>query len=302
MVSVVRITVSLGAVLACASPLAFAQPRVTVAAEQVKAPAQRGTAGNVNISPKRVVFGDKERGSTVILFNQGAAPATYALELVDHFMDAEGAVREPKEGEALPAGVRSARSMIGFTPRRVTLAPGQSQIVKLRVQRPQNLAAGEYRTHLTVTTLPPADAGLTAQQAVDPARGQLAFRVVAVYRLSIPLIVRQGPADVQAKIASAKFIRQQPDVPPGVSAVDVEMVRQGASSLYGDVEVHASNGKKSELVGRVRGAAVYPEVDRRMVRVSLARPVQRNERLSVTYRDDDTRSGQPIAQADVAVR
>jgi hypothetical protein len=55
-------------------------------------------------------------------------------------------------------------------------------------------------------------------------------------------------------------------------------------------------------VGRVRGAAVYPEVDRRTIRVSLARPLQRSERLSVTYRDDDTRSGQTIAKADVPAR
>ena len=296
-----RVVVSFGVILACASPPATAQAPAQPRSPTVR-PETGGAGGNVNISPKRVIFREKDRGTTVVLFNQGSGTTTYALELADHYMDAGGAVREPAQGQPLPAAVHSARSMVTFAPHRVTLAPGQSQIVKIRLQRPANLPAGEYRTHLAVTNLPPAEAGLTAQQAFDPTGRRLAFQVVALYRISIPLIVRQGPADVQARIAGARFVPQQTNVARGLSAVDVDLVRQGASSLYGDVEVHASNGKKSELVGRMRGAAVYPEVERRTVRVALARPVQRSERLSVTYRDDDTRSGQPIAKADVLVR
>jgi hypothetical protein len=99
MVWTLRITASLGVLLACATPLAKAQPPgVTTAKIEV----DRGGGGNVNISPKRVVFSEKDRGSTVVLFNQGAAPTTYAIDLADHYMDADGSVREPSDGKPLP--------------------------------------------------------------------------------------------------------------------------------------------------------------------------------------------------------
>src|SRR3712207_6691900 len=132
MVPFSRVGVAFGVILACVSPPAIAQaptPAPTISAE---APGSSG--GNVNISPKRVVFAEKDRSASIVLCNQGPGPAPYAPELADHYMDAEGAVREPAPGQPLPAAVHSAKPMLTFAPRRVTLAPGQSQIVKIRVQ------------------------------------------------------------------------------------------------------------------------------------------------------------------------
>ena len=63
---------------------------------------------------------------------------------------------------AFAGAVKSAKAMITYTPRRVVLEPHSSQVVRLRVLRPPDLAAGEYRTHLTVTAVPSEDTGVTA--------------------------------------------------------------------------------------------------------------------------------------------
>lgn len=265
----------------------------------VSASAQSGP--DANLSPKRVVLDPSERAATVFVFNQGDRPATYTVELVDRLMRPDGQIvaladLSPQERAAAQARLRSAREMVQFTPRRVTLGPNQSQAVRIRAQRPGGLAEGEYRTHLTVTAVPPADAGVTAEQAVNPAAGEVGVRVNALFGLSIPVIVRQGRPDVRARLENVRYTRG--DTGPTAS---VEVVREGASSVYGDVEVRAAGrvGRSGTVLGRVRGVGVYPEIERRTIRVPLSRAPGAGERLEAVFLDDDTRSGQVLASTAV---
>lgn len=266
---------------------------------------------DLNITPKRIVAETAGRTATVYIFNRGSAPATYAITLVDRAMTPDGQIRPVDEVAAAPGGapivaaLKSAAPLIIYTPRRVTLAGGESQTVRMRILRPGDLPAGEYRTHLTVTTLPPETAGLTAAQAAaPPAAGQLAVNVISLFSLSIPVIVRQGPPDVRAAIEGLAL---HPAVSGGDSdapksgrggVLFLELVRQGASSLYGDVEVRAMNGAKAgPLIGGVRGVAVYTEVPRRALNVPLTRQPTPGERLAASFHDDDTRPGAVLATA-----
>ncbi len=274
-----------------------------IAALGAAASAQVGA--DANISPKRVVFAAGDRSATVFVFNQGGAAATYSVETVERIMRPDGqivALAELPDAEraAAAALLRSAGPMVQFTPRRVTLQPNQSQAIRVRALRPAGLAAGEYRTHLTVTAVPPEDAGLTAEQALNPAAGEVGVRVTALFSLSIPVIVRSGPADVRVAVENPRIAAAEAGgTAQGGQAVTMELVRQGASSVYGDVEVHAAGAGRGrdEVIGRVRGVGVYPEIDRRSIRIPLVRAPARGERLSVVFRDDDTRSGEALATA-----
>jgi hypothetical protein len=243
---------------------------------------------DLNISPKRVVLDQGERSATVYVFNQGDRPATYRITLVDRQMAPDGDIVDA--GAAAPA--RSARSLIEYTPRVITLEPKRSQAIRIRVRRPE--APGEYRSHLTVTPQPTEDAGLTAAQAAAEARSDaLAVRVVALFSLSIPVIVRSGPVEARAIIEKPAIVPgRTPTVPPSVT---LDLVRQGTGSLYGDVEIYAGQGKGERQVGRVRGIAVYPEIARRSFTAALSGAVNHGEKLRIIYRDDDVRPGTELA-------
>ena len=176
---------------------------------------------NLNISPSRIVFAPNMRSATVLVFNTGSAPATYNVSVVDRVMTPEGAIVAAADADKTPAAaasltrLKSAKDMIVFTPHRVVLAPGESQTIRIVVLRPDTLANGDYRTHLTVTAVPPADEGLTAEQAADQAAGSLSVRLMALFSLTIPLIVRQGPPDAAAAISDIAY---KPPIPGGPAA------------------------------------------------------------------------------------
>lgn len=256
---------------------------------------QASQAADLNISPKRLVFSSDNRSATVYVFNRGSAGATYSIDLVDRIMLQDGqimALGEVKKGadtDAIVARLKSARELITFSPRRVTLGPGESQIIRVRVLTPPNLPAGEYRSHFTVTTLPPENLGVTAEQIAQPAEGQLSMTVVSLLSLSIPLIVRQDTPAGKAELAALKLTPNPgrgSTQPP--ATLDLALTRSGSGSIYGSLEVLAQKGSgKGEPLGGIKGIAVYPELEQRPVSIGLSRLPTSGERLTVRFVEDD---------------
>jgi hypothetical protein len=138
--------------------------------------------------------------------------------------------------------------------------------------------------------------GLTAEAAAGPAgQNQLRFQINALFGLSIPLIVRTGDPDVRAAIENAKV---QTITTAGVATpvVAFDLVRQGSSSLFGNVEVRKAGETKGDPLGIARGVGVYPEIDRRAVQVPLSRALTPGEKVDITFIDDDTSPGKVIAK------
>jgi hypothetical protein len=192
--------------------------------------------------------------------------------------------------------------MILFTPHRVVLQGGSSQVVRLQVLRPVGLPAGEYRAHLTVRELPPETAGLTADQAAANETGSLSVNITTLLAISIPVIVRQGAADIRAGVEGAHYVvADEPagaarGAPAKIATVSLQLVRQGQSSLFGDVEIRkVVGGRPGELVGLLRGVGVYPEVDRRTVEVTLSRIPQPGAQLAIAFRPEGAPPGDAVA-------
>ena len=186
-------------------------PMPASAQDEAPAPAPVTVGANLNISPKRLTFDRTGKSATVYVFNQGETAATFDVSLVDRIMTSSGQITPLTEARAKPelgdiaAKLKSAQPMLLATPRRVTLQPGKGQTIRVRVNPgAEAQGAGEYRTHLTVTTIPPRDIGLTAEQAALPGEGELKFIVHSVFGVSVPVIVRLGDTDVRAGIENAK--------------------------------------------------------------------------------------------------
>lgn len=265
------------------------------------APAAAVNAGaigaDLNLSPKRVVFDAATHSATVYVFNQGVTPGVYSVDLVDEVMLPDGRIEKVGDAAGDPAAapllarLRSARDLMLVTPRRVSIAPHESQTIRLRAHPPADGAAGEYRTHLIISALPPVDTGLTAEEVGAKGDGKsLSVRVIALYSLAIPVIYRQGAADVRGHIDHLALS-------PEAEALEMDMARDGATSIYGAVEIRAG-GPKGQVLGLVDGVGVYPEVDHRHLKVTLRRRVARGEQLSITWRDQDVKPGALIATSD----
>ncbi len=80
--------------------------------------------------------------------------------------------------------------------------------------------------------------------------------------------------------------------PQMVAAINVTIDRLGRNSVYGNVEVRSGD----EILGAVHGVGVYPEVERRSVKVPLSRPPKPAENLSIVLVDDDTQPGIDLAR------
>ena len=247
---------------------------------------------DLNISPRRVTFDETERSASVYVFNQGDTAATYTVELVDRAMQSDGQIVLASDA---PAGIlgQSASEFIQYTPRRVTLQPRESQVIRIRVRPPASGAAHEYRTHLTVTALPPENTGFTVDQAAAPGADEVSLQVVALFSVSIPLIIREGAIDARAAIERVSRLPALDGAPNG--AVQLDLVRLGANSVYGDVEIYAGTGPAERLVTMVRGVAVYPETPRRSVIAPLAEALPDGVALRIVYKDDDTQPGAQLA-------
>jgi len=285
-------------------PTAPTTPPAPPVAAPVAAPAN---GANLNISPKRVTFDRARRSGTIYIYNQGSAAGTFDIALVDRVMLPDGEILPLADALNNPAAkpiadrVHSAQNVLQVSPRRVTLNPGQGQTIRLRVAAaPTDPSMVEVRSHLTISTLPPRDSGTTAEAAAAAGAGQagLRFQINALLGLSVPAIVRLGEPDIRAGVENARveMLRLGDGKGPPMPVLSLDLVRLGANSLFGNIEVRALGQLRSPSIGLARGVGVYTEIDRRVVHIPLSRAPTPGEHLEVTLTDDDTSPGKLLAK------
>jgi P pilus assembly chaperone PapD len=259
---------------------AEAAPAEDKAAE--KSMVGKGGAGDLMIAPTRVVLDDKRRSADITLNNRGEKEATFRISLVRMRMLENGEyqkVEDTKPGEAY------ADEVIRYSPRQVTLKPGQSQTVKFAVKNLSNVAPGEYRVHAMFRGNPDESKGTDIEQTTTD-NDKIAVRLIPVYGVTIPVIVRHGDLNATASISSAQKQGKK---------VVVTLSRQGNRSLFGDVVV---TNKSGATVGEVRGISVFVPNAKRVVQVELNDEAD-GSGLSASFRERADEGGKVLAEAQV---
>jgi len=297
--------IAIAAILLTGSPVRAEE--LQAAAASPPAIAISTANASLNITPKRLTFSRGERTAAVYIFNRGTSAATFDISLVERVMLPDGSIRGASEAGSDPTlrgpveRLRSAKGMVVATPRRATLAPGAGQTIRVRVSPPVDAASAEYRSHLTVATVPPRDAGVTAEDAASGRGDQLTFRITTIYGLSIPVIIRTGAVDARGEIRNVRLAEAMlsPDglAPPKATlVVKFDLARTGSSSLFGNVEVR---GRGRQPLATARGFGVYTEVESRSIQIPLQRRPARGETLEILFLDDDAAPGRTIARASI---
>lgn len=246
--------------------------------------------------PTRVVFEGNERSAQVELMNNGSSPATYRISLVNRRMDDTGVfspIEEPLPSEWL------ADAMLRYSPRQVTLAPGEGQTVRLMVRKPAGLESGEYRSHLLFSKQPTVDAANTAEGLSAGSEG-IGVQITALVGASIPVIVRHGETNAGVALKELALARDA-----NQTELRFTIERNGNQSVYGDLTVtYAPRGGQAEVVARANGVAVYTPNPVR--RASLALQLDKSTLLTggtleLVYRQPAEDGGKLLGSASLVV-
>lgn len=205
--------------------------------------------GDLLVTPRRIVFEGNKQQEEIILANTGQDTAAYSISFLQYRMTDDGAfkeITEPQPGELF------ADRYLRFFPRSVTLAPGESQVIRMQVRRLPNMAEGEYRSHLYFRAMPKEKP--LGEDDVLPNSTSIGVRLIPIYGVSIPVIIRIG--NLSSKVTITDLAVERKDNQPPV--VHLTLNREGNQSVYSDLGIDyiAPGGEKTN-VGIVRGLAIY---------------------------------------------
>ena len=218
------------------------------------------------ISPTRIAFGERDRVQRVTLINSGSEIKTYRLEWVEQRVNKLGGYE--KLSPAQIARFPIASQYIRFTPRQVTLQPGQRQTIKLLARRGKDIQNKEYRSHLRFTALP------NRTNSASPVAG-VAMKLDLLMSYTIPVVLRNGSLNVSAKIERIEL--QTKTAIPGEAHIVVNLSRQGSMSTTGKlVAFYKPLGTDAETqVAILNGFNFFPDtttISKRVVWPDYVRP------------------------------
>jgi len=218
------------------------------------------------ITPSRVVFEDRTRTEQVTLNNKGNETATYRISFIRQNMTEDGKFVPVEENEE---GLYS-DEIVRYSPRQITLEPGQSQVIRLMLRKPKGLADGEYRSHMLMQALPKTTKS-DISKAVEKGSNEISVEITTIVGVSIPVIVRHGKLNAELKLANARYVKRIDA--NDKSYIELEMNRTGNKSVYGDFRVnYMPESGEPVVVGYVKGVAVYSPNTLRRFQIPLNTP------------------------------
>jgi len=234
--------------------------------------------GNLLITPRRVVFEGNKKNEELNLANTGSDTATFNVSMVQYRMKEDGAFEEIKEPDP---GQNFADKYIRFFPRIVTLAPNESQVVKMQLYRTNDLAPGEYRSHVYFRAVPKVSALGAEEVAADST--SLSVKLIPIFGITIPVIIRVGENTTTVTLTDLSFEMLNDTLP----RLNLSFNRNGNMSIYGDIDVfYIPKSGRGTQVATLRGVAVYTPNLMRRIKMDLNRAEgvdYHSGKLQVTY-------------------
>lgn len=174
-----------------------------------------GVVSVISVTPHRLVIPAGSKTGIVSVVNKSEKERRYTLRMADQVMDESGATW-------LQDGfIYSAAGMTKFVPKEFSVQPGQRQVVRVLVSRPEGLADGDYHSHLVFSEIQP---GEEDKKEVGSKK--------APYGIAMPLVIQQGRIDSAIAIGDVRLgggVFGQPRL------LTVELTRQGNAEATGKI-------------------------------------------------------------------
>jgi len=253
--------------------------------------------GNLLITPRRVVFEGNKRTQDLILANTGIDTAKYNVSIMNYRMREDGSFEEVTIPDP---GQNFADKNLRFFPRSVTLAPRESQVVKMQASRLDQLAPGEYRSHVYFRAVPKQTA--LGSEEVKKDSTTVGVRLIPIFGITIPVIIRVGVSTMKVNLSDLKLEIINDTIP----VLQFAFNRTGNMSVYGDILVeHISPTTVITQVGIVRGIAVYTPNSVRRFQMELDNKAKvdfRSGNLKITYTSQSDTKAEKYAEAILPLR
>ena len=232
-------------------------------------PIAANAAANLLVTPTRIVFEERTRTAQVTLMNNGTEQGDFRISFINQNMTSEGQFKAVKADEK---GM-FANSMVRYSPRQITLAPGQSQVVRLMLRKPRGIIDGEYRSHLLFQSIPKASKS-SIESAVKAKPEGITVEISPIVGISIPVIIRHGKLESKLKLDNAHIIPGDKANP--VPSISVDMHRSGNKSVYGDFRAifTPNDGGDSKIIALANGVAIYTTNAFRQFAVPITRSAE----------------------------
>lgn len=226
-------------------------------------------SANLMVTPTRIVFEERTRTAQVTLMNNGTEQGDFRISFINQNMTDNGQFENVKADEK---GL-FANSMVRYSPRQITLAPGQSQVVRLMLRKPRGLVDGEYRSHLLFQSIPKASKS-SIESAVKSKPEGITVEIIPIVGISIPVIIRQGKLQGELKLDNAHIIPGDKANP--IPSISVDMHRSGNQSIYGDFRAifTPNDGGDSKIIALANGVAIYTTNAFRQFAVPITRSAE----------------------------
>lgn len=239
---------------------------------------------DILITPTQVVFEGKERFAHVTLANTSNKSKSYEIDL--QYLKMKEGTGSYHFSETAFAAFPLADSIV-FAPRRVTLAPGANQRVRLSLRRSGDIPDGDYHAHMRFRAVPE----LLPEEELE---GRLAAQVSINLSYTIPVILRVGSYRDVANIGQISFgqdeITNQPIIKVPVERGDSRYAVLGHLFLY-----FVDQKGNQTLVGEISNANIFPEIVNRTFNVPVRSEIGSGS-LRVLLRHHDLGSGVVYAE------
>ena len=198
----------------------------------------------VLIAPTTVIVDARARTASLLLLNQGEDPAEVEISAFFAYTVTDSSGRlQLHTPDSLPPGLTSAADWIRAYPRRMTIAPGAQQTVRLLVSPPPDLPDGEYWARLAVLARGgriPLDA--TADTTSVNVGLSLEIRTL------LPVLYRKGTVQTGVALTDLRASRIADSV-----VMRGRLERQGNAAMIGTVR-----GELVDSAGKTRAAFEQP--------------------------------------------
>jgi hypothetical protein len=216
--------------------------------------AQTSEGSVLFVAPHRLIILPGEKAETVTVSNKSNEARRYDLMFIDQVMDAKGVTQR------LDTFPYSVQKMVHFQPKRFTLRPGESQVVRVVVDRPGGLADGDYHSHLLFREVPLGEKDKQQNPAQAASKKAVTFEIRTLYGIAVPVIVQQGK--VAAEIAMGDIALGRSEDGKG-KAITMTFLRSGNAEAAAKLSVdYVVAGKKPVPAIEPQWIRMYREIDK----------------------------------------
>ena len=247
------------------------------------------------VMPIWIIFQDRERTANVTLINTSNQESVFRIGW-RYQRQVENGSYAIEETAINPD--YDVADMVLYSPRQVVLPPRGKQRVRLSLRRPADLPDGEYRAHLLLTRLGTEASAEARGKQLPQDKLAIAMNINVGYPLHF--IIRQGSNDATATISDPQFL---PAPKPGAKPIlQVKVTRTGKFGTMGNVRVFwTPNGGSEQPIGELNNVNVFPELDTRLVPVSLTVDSIPSGTIRVIYEGDGPDKGRVFDEKTIPV-